>query len=63
MKNIYEVSNILENMDDATFDHINNDLLNDYWCSGCSAEAEKALADAIVPYGLTVEEIVMWDAE
>ena len=58
MKNIYEVSSILENMDDATFDHINNDLLDAYWFSGCSAEAE-----GIAPYDLTVEEIVMWDAE
>ena len=63
MKNIYEVSSILENMDDATFDHINNDLLDAYWFSGCSAEAEKALAEGIAPYDLTVEEIVMWDAE
>ncbi len=63
MKNIYEVSSILENMDDATFDHINNDLLDAYWFSGCSAEAEKALAEAIAPYGLTVEEITRWDAE
>ena len=50
-------------MDDATFDHINNDLLDAYWFSGCSAEAEKALAEGIAPYDLTVEEIVMWDAE
>ena len=63
MKNIYEVSNILENMDDATFDHINNDLLDAYWFSGCSAETEKALTEAIAPYDLTVEEITRWDAE
>ena len=63
MKTIYEVSNILDNMDDATFDHSNKDLLDAYWCSGCSAEAEKALAEAIAPYDLTVEEITRWDAE
>lgn len=63
MKNIYEISTIIENMDDATFDHINNDLLTDYWCSGCGKKEEQALAEAIAPYGLIVEEIVMWDAE
>ena len=63
MKNIYEVSSILENMDDATFDHINNDLLDAYWFSGCSAEAEKALAEAIAPFGRTVEAIITRDAE
>ena len=62
MKDIYEINNIISNMTDLAFDRIDA-LLSDYWFSGCGKKEEQALAQAVAQYGLTVEEITLWDAQ
>lgn len=62
MKNIYEVENIINNMDEATFEKITK-LLDSYYASCASGSAEEQLEEILTSYGLTVEEITMWDAQ
>ena len=62
MKNIYEIENIMDTMSEEVFEEIMN-LLDAYWTSYGAEEKAAELAEAIEPYGLTLEEITQWDAE
>ena len=62
MKNIYEINNIIDNIPEDVFEKI-TDLLDAYWTSYGAEEEAAELAEAIEPYGLTLEEITQWDAE
>jgi hypothetical protein len=62
MKNIYEIENIIDGISADDWAGICN-LMDYYYQSNFSADAEQRLARAIAPYGLTVEEILTWDAE
>ena len=62
MKNIYEIENIMDTMSEEVFEGIMN-LLDVYWTSGGAVKEAAELAEAIEPYGLTLEEITQWDAE
>lgn len=62
MKNIYEINNIIDNIPEDAFEKI-TDLLDAYWTSYGAEEEAAELAEAIEPYGLTLEEITQWDAE
>lgn len=62
MKNIYEINNIIDNIPEDAFEKI-TDLLDAYWTSYGAEEEAAELAEAITPYGLTLEEITQWDAE
>lgn len=62
MKNIYEIDNIIDNIPEDVFEKI-TDLLDAYWTSYGAEEEAAELAEAIEPYGLTLEEITQWDAE
>lgn len=62
MKNIYEIENIIDNIPEDVFEKI-TDLLDAYWTSYGAEEEAAELAEAIEPYGLTLEEITQWDAE
>lgn len=62
MKNIYEIENIIDNIPEDVFEKIMN-LLDAYWTSYGAEEEAAELAEAIEPYGLTLEEITQWDAE
>lgn len=62
MKNIYEIENIIDNIPEDAFEKI-TDLLDAYWTSYGAEEEAAELAEAIEPYGLTLEEITQWDAE
>lgn len=62
MKNIYEIDNIIDNIPEDAFEKI-TDLLDAYWTSYGAEEEAAELAEAIEPYGLTLEEITQWDAE
>lgn len=59
MKNFFEVSNIIDTISNISFEKICT-LLDIYWnTNGANA---KDLAEAVAFYGLTLEEITMWDA-
>ena len=62
MKNTYEIDNIMDTMSEEVFEGIMN-LLDAYWTSYGAEEEAAELAEAIEPYGLTLEEITQWDAE
>ena len=62
MKNIYEIENIIDNIPEDVFEKI-TDLLDAYWTSYGAEDEAADLAEAIEPYGLTLEEITQWDAE
>lgn len=62
MKNIYEIENIMDTMSEEVFEKIMN-LLDAYWTSYGAEEEAAELAEAVEPYGLTLEEITQWDAE
>ena len=62
MKNIYEIENIIDNIPENVFEKI-TDLLDAYWTSYGAEEEAAELAEAVEPYGLTLEEITQWDAE
>lgn len=62
MKNIYEIENIIDNIPEDAFEKI-TDLLDAYWTSYGAEEEAAELAEAVEPYGLTLEEITQWDAE
>lgn len=62
MKNIYEIENIIDNIPEDAFEKI-TDLLDAYWTSYGVEEEAAELAEAVEPYGLTLEEITQWDAE
>lgn len=62
MKNIYEIENIIDNIPEDVFEKI-TDLLDAYWTSYGAEEEAAELAEAVEPYGLTLEEITQWDAE
>lgn len=62
MKNIYEIENIIDNIPKDAFEKI-TDLLDAYWTSYGAEEEAAELAEAVEPYGLTLEEITQWDAE
>lgn len=62
MKNTFEVSNIIDTMSEEVFEKIMN-LLDAYWTSYGAEDEAAELAEAIEPYGLTLEEITQWDAE
>lgn len=62
MKNIYEINNIIDNIPEDVFEKI-TDLLDAYWTSYGAEEEAAELAEAVEPYGLTLEEITQWDAE
>lgn len=62
MKNIYEIENIIDNIPEDVFEKI-TDLLDAYWTSYGAEDEAAELAEAIEPYGLTLEEITQWDAE
>lgn len=62
MKNIYEIDNIIDNIPEDAFEKI-TDLLDAYWTSYGAEEEAAELAEAVEPYGLTLEEITQWDAE
>lgn len=62
MKNIYEINNIIDNIPEDAFEKI-TDLLDAYWTSYGAEEEAAELAEAVEPYGLTLEEITQWDAE
>ena len=62
MKNTYEIDNIIDNIPEDVFEKI-TDLLDAYWTSYGAEEEAAELAEAIEPYGLTLEEITQWDAE
>ena len=62
MKNIYEIENIMDNIPEDAFEKI-TDLLDAYWTSYGAEEEAAELAEAVEPYGLTLEEITQWDAE
>lgn len=62
MKNIYEIENIIDNIPEDAFEKI-TDLLDAYWTSYGAEEEAAELAEAVEPYGLTLEEITHWDAE
>lgn len=62
MKNIYEIDNIIDNIPEDVFEKI-TDLLDAYWTSYGAEEEAAELAEAVEPYGLTLEEITQWDAE
>ena len=62
MKNTYEIDNIMDTMSEEVFERIMN-LLDAYWTSYGAEEEAAELAEAIEPYGLTLEEITQWDAE
>ena len=62
MKNIYEIENIIGEIPVVDWAGICN-LMDYCYQSNFSADAEQRLAEAIEPYGLTLEEITQWDAE
>ena len=62
MKNTYEIDNIIDNIPEDAFEKI-TDLLDAYWKSYGAEEEAAELAEAVEPYGLTLEEITQWDAE
>ena len=62
MKNIYEIENIIDNIPEDVFEKI-TDLLDAYWTSYGAEEEAAELAEAVEPYGLTLEEITQWDTE
>ena len=62
MKNTYEIENIMDTMSEEVFEGILN-LLDAYWTSYGAEEEAAELAEAVEPYGLTLEEITQWDAE
>ena len=62
MKNIYEIDNIIDNIPEDAFEKI-TDLLDAYWTSYGAEDEAAELAEAVEPYGLTLEEITQWDAE
>lgn len=62
MKNIYEIENIIDNIPEDAFEKI-TDLLDAYWTSYGAEDETAELAEAVEPYGLTLEEITQWDAE
>lgn len=62
MKNTYEIENIIDNIPEDAFEKI-TDLLDVYWTSYGAEEEAAELAEAVEPYGLTLEEITQWDAE
>ena len=62
MKNFFEVSNIIDNIPEDAFEKI-TDLLDAYWTSYGAEEEAAELAEAVEVYGLTLEEIITWDAE
>ena len=62
MKNIYEIENIMDTMSEEVFEGIMN-LLDAYWTSYGAEEEAAELAEAVEPYGLTLEEITQWDAK
>lgn len=62
MKNIYEIENIIDEIPADAWAGICN-LMDYYYQTNFSADAEQRLARAIAPYGLTAEEILTWDAE
>ena len=62
MKNIYELENIMDTMCEEVFEKIMN-LLDAYWTSYGAEDVAAELAEAIEPYGLTLEESTQWDAE
>ena len=62
MKNIYEIENIIDNIPEDVFEKI-TDLLDAYWTSYGAEDEAAELAEAVEPYGLTLEEITQWDAE
>ena len=62
MKNIYEIESIMDTMSEEVFEGIMN-LLDAYWTSYGAEEEAAELAEAVEPYGLTLEEITQWDAE
>lgn len=62
MKNIYEINNIIDNIPEDVFEKI-TDLLDAYWTSYGAEDEAAELAEAVEPYGLTLEEITQWDAE
>lgn len=62
MKNTYEIDNIIDNIPEDVFEKI-TDLLDAYWTSYGAEEEAAELAEAVEPYGLTLEEITQWDAE
>ena len=62
MKNTYEIDNIMDTMSEEVFEGIMN-LLDAYWTSYGAEDEAAELAEAIEPYGLTLEEITQWDAK
>ena len=52
----------MDTMSEEVFEKIMN-LLDAYWTSYGAEDEAAELAEAIEPYGLTLEEITQWDAE
>ena len=62
MKTINEVDNILAEMPTGDFIEI-CDLMDACYKTNYSADAEQKLTKAVIPYGLTTEEVLAWDAK